>query len=423
MHLPKHNPGPPSTPALARIFWFGSATAICALVASAAWTLSANIEGRQTQSYSGVFESDTNAAPLVLPAGVALEKMLVLEGQYVEAGQKLARLDQALLRDLIHELHTSLALRKAEYACVVDTGSTTAGAQPLPEASPEAASPPDEKPSVATTAPQSETERDTLIRQCEAEKRVAHLAQQRLMHKRESLKRKSALAVQELLARAKTMPPTVEEILTLRAALERETLQSAVREIEFDIATLKATQDAERLAKLSGITADIKALEARLAETQALLSAPWLLAPANGQVTQLRSPPLATTSPEDQVLARLFDADATGYTAYFDLPATQAKYLPAGSAVRVSLAGGSIRARQAHGRIERTLYNSHLAQPTARVFVALDTAELDDASTAFLLATPRGTRSTLYVSQPAHSLQDVIRHGAGSVIQAFSAHE
>lgn len=412
MHLPKHKPGPPSTPALARIFWFGSATAVCALVASTAWTLSANIEGRQIQSYSGVFESDTNAVPLVLPAGVALEKMLVLEGQYVEAGQKLARLDQTLLRTLSQELQTSLALRQAEYACVRDAEATPATAQPLMEES-----------DATTPGLQSETERDALIEQCEAEKRVAHLAQKRLMHKRESLKRESALAVQELLARAKTMPAAVEDILTLRAALERETLQSAIREIEFDIATLKETLDAERLAKLSGITSDIKALEARLAETQALLSAPWLLAPTGGQVTQLRSFPLATTSPEDQVLARLFDADATGYTAYFDLPAAQAKYLPPGSAVRVSLASGSIRDRQAHGQIERTLYNSHLAQPTARVFVALDAAELDDASTAFLLATPRGTRSTLYVDQPAHSLQDVIRHATGSVIQAFSAHE
>lgn len=413
MQPPKLSLSPPRARVLRRPVWFLCALAWLSLSVFVAIEMARQVVAKQTQTFSGVLESQRTQVPLVLPAHVPLQTMLVAEGDHVTAGQKLARLDQASLRQLYQEASAALSLKEVERSCL-QTALYSQLQRPM--AVSQAATPGHSHLSDEYHNPAKL--KDRVVDRCEGKKRSDLIAQQRLLQKRDSLKRQSLLAVEELVARAETTSPAVQKVLKIRAALERETLQSAIREIEFDIAQLKQSTRSKRQDALALLDAEITHLKTRQAYVKTLLSAPWLHAPAAGKLTHLRSLRAGSSSPEDQILARIQQGDTNDHVAYFDMPAAQAKLLPSGMPVLVSIAGFSLYDRQTEGQIIRTLYNGDVTGSTARVFVALPPERFEDTFSATLLETAKGTRSTLHVTLGQRSLAEVLRQAATSTFTA-----
>lgn len=237
------------------------------------------------------------------------------------------------------------------------------------------------------------------------------------MHRRFSLQRESALAVHELVLRAKNTPQAVQKILMLRAALERETLNSVVRDVEFELADLIQSQEASRLQQLTALEADSAALHTRLLSLEEIATDPWLYAPQDGRIERLRRLLETATRAWNVTLAQIQTDAPNAYQARFVIPKSEAETLHVGDLLFVTLAGIPVPQNRFPARVQ-TIENTDTSVSNAsEVLVRLSTPnqQTQDA----LRTLPAGTRSSMQVDLPAQQLGSLLSAATNRLKSSF----
>ncbi|MFY0662034.1 MAG: hypothetical protein JXR15_16185 [Shimia sp.] len=390
MFRPKLDLRPPRSLNPLQVMWVLWAVLATALLTISAWAFATRFPVNAARVASGAFESQTPTVDVVLPADVTLAEVLITNGDQVTSGQKVARLDQTALHRLLHNLRRDIANTSAAVAC------WRAAGQPSPPGSPEA---------------------NTALQACQNTKRQELLAREQLLHRRESLQRETALAVRELVLRAENTPPAIRNILMLRAALERETLQSLVRDVEFELAQLVQTQEAGRLAQVVALEAQTAALQTRVIELEEIAAAPWLYAPQDGRIERLRRMPDTAARAWDVTLAQIHNASPAAYQARFVLSMSEADALRSGDPLHISLAG----IPHPHNRFPahvQSISSINVGDVAAReVLVRLSNP--GPQAQAALRTLPAGTRSTMQVELPMQRLGHILGSATERLLQSF----
>lgn len=390
MHRPKLDLPPPRSLNPLQWMWVLWALLATSLLVISAWAFAIRFPVQPARSVHGSFESQTPFADVVLPADVTLTELLIINGDQVAIGQKLAKLDQVALHELLRRLRQDLAENAATSACWRDPSL-----------------PPSPSGDALSTALQS----------CHNTKRHQQLAREQLMHRRHSLQRETALAVRELVLRAKNTPPEVQKILMLRAALERETLTSVVRDVEFELAGLIQSQESGRLQQLTALEAASTALHTRLLSLEEIAADPWLYAPQDGRIERLRRLPETAARAWDVTLAQIQTDAPTAYQARFVIPMSEADTLHVGDPLFVTLAGVPAPQNRFSARVQTIKRIDTSASNASEVLVRLSTPahQSQDA----LRTLPAGTRSSMQVDLPAQQLGGLLSAATDRLKNSF----
>ncbi len=316
---------PPRKSSVFGVVWVIWAVLACALLVASGWVFAKQVPLKDTRSFSGVFEAKPQTIDLILPAGVPLETLTIQAGDRVLKGQKIALFDQTQLRHRASQLRTQLTLNAKERACLLEVNETVI----LP-ATPDSA---------ATIATAHDLLSEAVSQRCANLHRRNALAGEKLLHQRNVMRAETALKVRELMQRAQATPASVQRVLTLRAALERESLLAAIRNLEFALALLVATQKTDILSRVDTLETHANALSDELVGVERHANAPWLIAPRGGKIARLRDVSGAAAHGTDVVLAQINASESTQFAAHFDLPADQARMLKADHRLWVRLSG------------------------------------------------------------------------------------
>lgn len=390
MFRPKLDLRPPRSLNPLQGMWVLWALLATSLLMISAWAFATRLPVQAARTVAGTFESKTPAVEVVLPADVALAELLIDNGDRVAAGQKLARLDQTALHTLLHSLRQELAINAQTNACWREAALPTA----------------------SSTEPF-----DTALRSCHNAKRQDQLAREQLMHRRESLKRETALAVRELVLRAENTPPSVRKILMLRAALERETLNSLVRDVEFELAQLVQTQEADRLAQVVALEVEAAALQTRVVELEEIAAAPWLFAPNDGRIERLRRLPESAARAWDVTLAQILTDAPDTYEARFVVPVSEAESLHVGDPLFVTLAGLPYPHNHFPAKIQAISPIETNGTSVREVHVRLTTPGPQTQNGLHDLSS--GTRSSMQVDLPAQRLGSILTGATDRLLRSF----
>ncbi|SMP28495.1 HlyD family efflux transporter periplasmic adaptor subunit [Shimia sagamensis] len=390
MHRPKLDLHPPRSLNPLQWMWVLWALLATSLLVISAWAFATRFSVQPARSVRGSFESQTPFVDVVLPADVTLSELLIINGDPVVVGQKLARLDQVALHELLDRLRQDLAENAAASTCWRD-------------------------PSLPPTS--SGETLSTSLQSCYNAKRRQQLAREQLMHRRHSLQRETALAVRELVLRAKNTPPAEQKILMLRAALERETLNSVVRDVEFELADLIQSQDASRLHELTALEADSAALHTRLLTLEEIAADPWLYAPQDGRIERLRRLPETAARAWDVTLAQIQTDAPNTYQARFVIPVSEADTLHVGDPLFVTLAGIPVPQNRFPARVQTIKSMDTSASNASEVLVRLSTP--DQQTLGILRTLPAGTRSSMQVDLPVQKLSSMLSAATDRMKRSF----
>ncbi len=371
--------------------WFLWAVLAAALLALSAWGFARHFPVYAARSHKGTFESHIESIDLEVPAGLPLKSVLIREGDRVEAGDILARFDQVTLHQRTFALRNAVKEAQALQACWREPPATAV---------------------LLTHDAQS-----TALARCRNRHRQDHLAREHLQYRRNGLRRETALAVQELISRAQNAPTSAQNILMLRAALERETLQSHIRAVEFDLALLIQQQEAARLREVARLETEIARLTSQLAALEDIARAPWLAAPRDGRIEHVRSLSHSSSGELPLTLAKIRIDSGQSYTARFVLPAAEAAALSPGDQLSVSLAGLPRFQTPVTGRIDE-LRPATPAHGRAETEVFLRFAPFSN-QTAITDQIPAGAQSTLSVELPVQSLAEILQGSAERLLTSF----
>lgn len=391
------------------LVWLGWATASCALLGVSAWSLSQHITITPTQRYSGTFVSQARTLPVVLPAGAVLQSVLAQDGDDVSKGQKLARYDRDAMVQHSIELSNQLALNRQHRWCLLQENTGT---------------PASEAPANSTDALSAEADlpldlrKESNLARCHNTHRLNRLTRDKLQQRRDSLRRKSALAVQELLARAALAKPSAQSVLKLRAAIEKEALEASIRELEFDLALLQETQRKTVLNEVQRLEQDALTIEAELTALSALIDAPWLISPGTGQLLRLRQLSPETASDTALTLAQIHQPQNKVFHAAITLPEEQAAQLKAGDHLPVRLLDMGKLQAQISGQIKQ-ITPAKDAATLAQVELELRPQETDHLLQSTLEDLPAGTHAAIEVTVPERSFTDILSGSAKTILQSF----
>lgn len=390
MYRPKLDLRPPRSLNPLQVMWVLWALLATGLLTISAWAFATRLPVHAARVAAGTFESQTPAVDVVLPADVTLAEILIANGDLVASGQKLARLDQTAVHRLLHDLRHDLASNAAAAACWRSSSQSD---------------------QVMTL------EVSTVLQACHTTKRQEQLAREQLLFRRESLQRETALAVRELILRAETTPSAVRNILMLRAALERETLHSLVRDVEFELAQLVQSQEAGRLAQVVALDVAATALHARVIELEEIAASPWLYAPQDGRIERLRRLPEKAARAWDVTLAQIHTDAPAAYQARFVVPVSEADALRVGSALQISLAG----IPQPHNRFPAKVQSITpiTVGDTAAREVLVRLSNTGPQTQAALRTLPAGTRSSMQVDLPMQRLGSILESATARLLQSF----
>ncbi len=394
------------------LLWLGWATTCTALLGASAWALATQITVLPTQHHLGAFESRISSVPLVLPAGLPIESVLAQDGDQVQAGQRLASFDLKALERRREELTNRLSLNRTHRQCLLHkTPKAPLSDRPIIEDAQSEPLRPDPAPLALR--------RDSTLLRCHNRHRLNQLARERLQHKRESLRRKTALSVQELLARAALAPSAFRPVLTLRAASEKEALASATREIEFDLAELKESQSEALWREIDALEMEALDIEAQLTQLNSYAENPWLLSPGTGRIHRLRKLDLTNPPQSGLVLAQILQPQDREFLITVDIPRAQAALMDVGDPLPIRLSGMGHVASQIAGTIEEISPGWDPSTDNALVQLALPRASLNIELLRLLDTVPDGARSSVEVSLPARKLGDILSGSVQATLTQF----
>jgi len=372
--------------------WLLWAVFACCLLAISAWGLASQIAVLPARTVTGSFEAQTPTVDVVIPAGLLVSDILVGDGDTVEKGQKLILFDQVALHRQLQDIRSEIAARESAVACWSNTYSHVSE-------------------NAATALPAQPQ-----LQNCQLTKQQEQLAQEQLMMRRISLKRETALAVRELVLRAENTPLAVRNILILRAALERETLNSVVRDVELELAQLITTQKEGHLRHKARLKDEIAALENRRTALEDRVVRPWLEAPATGELARLRQTPQNTTRGVPLTIAQIQTGRQKAFQAGFLVSPAEAAQLQEGQPLQVVLTGLPYPHNRLDAHIDAIQLTGDTSEPQVKVTVRL--APPPKVKTA-LYSLPNGTRSTMQVAMPPRSFTDLLSGAGMHLLQSF----
>lgn len=400
---------PPRRTSVFRVVWVIWATLACGLLVASGWVFAKQVPVLDTRQFSGVFEAKVKTVDLVLPAGVPLEMLSIQAGEHVNKGQKIAHFDQDKLRHSAAKLRSQLTLNALERACLLEVTTTA-----LPVS-------PDRAPTIVTAQDLSS---ETVFQGCDNLHRSNELAREQLLHRRDVMRAETALKLRELMQRTQATPAEIQRILTLRAALERETLMAAIRNIEFELALLVATQKSEILSRVDALETQATALSDRLFVVESHANAPWLVAPRSGEVARIRDVSGATAHGADVVLAQIEADEITQYTAHFDLPADQARLVKTGHGLWVRLSGLPLSTPPLPAYVTAVGHVTGQAfqAPHNRIYVQIGRPGVPlqpDTLSALKYLQPGAARSAMTLTLQDTRLSAVLQHSMKDLLHSF----
>lgn len=272
----------------------------------------------------GVLTPPENSIKVAAPRAGVVEEVLAQEGQFVKAGEALARLDDRDDRSAIESLEAQVAAARLEFE--------------------ERARLLDERRRLA------ETESDVLARQRQAEAlgiETLRADARRLARETErwelSLARKATLAAENALSQSE-----LEEAILTRDNSKTSEAQNATTIAQREMHLVQLARDAERAALVSAVETkkesiaqlegrrNLASLERQLAEARLRLSRTLIAAPADGVVHALALRGQGDVVAEGNLLCRLVPKEKS-LLAEVELPAADVGFVKVGQPVKVKL--------------------------------------------------------------------------------------
>lgn len=384
--------------------WCLWALSCIAVLMVAAALLASRISLTDSRQFRGSFEPLRSAVDIMLPAGIPVSELLVGEGDQVIVGQRLARLDASRLQQQIARLNLNLLLSATKRDCLLNRDSLRE--EDLPDM---------DLPGETQLALQ------TVLRDCHLIHRRNLLLRTRLIETRDTLKARAGLALRGLGADAAVPGNAPAQARALRLALESQRLDSALRQLDLELAATTIDQDVEILKQVSALQDQTATMQARLAILEPHLVNPWLIAPENGQIKRLRPLSGQSSFAADIALLRLKTRDRRVFEARADLPALQSAPLRTGDHVAIRLSGLALTMPAIDGVIAAVDDSPGTAaqQRMTRVTVHIAPSGIQDPflrdAVSTLLSTGQG-RSTIRLSPARMSLLERL----GRAVQSLS---
>lgn len=279
----------------------------------------------------GQLRANRNPIAITLPAGIALDEILVNRGDLVKAGQTVATIDQDAVRAAVNRLENETAALVLERRCLLDP-SVFEGMEPV------AFDALDEMEQLIGIALRS-------CRDLEADGQYerALIVEDRLalMEKREELlKKQSELIVVAGLGEA---PPNDNAVLV--AALQIQLEINDIRldenflrsEIEYITRSIEAAR-LTRLRQLSNIIAENTDLLGRL---NAALRTPRLQSPRNGQVQRVRAMRRGDSVMSSTDIIEISDEEQQNFEVTFNVSYDNSDTFEIGQMLNVQPVGGA----------------------------------------------------------------------------------
>ncbi len=392
MHRPRLDLPPTRQRIAPQGIWLLWAIFASSLLVISALGLAGQIAVLPERTVTGRFEAQTPTVDLVVPSGLKVSEILVEDGDTVEKGQRVILFDQVALHRHLQHIRSEISARESALECwsttdayVWENGAT---APPVP--------------------PQVQT--------CQLAKQQERLAQEQLMMRRTSLKRETALAVHELVSRAENTPHAVRRILLLRAALERETLNSVVREVEFELAQLLTLQKEGHVQHKTRLKDEIAALENQKTALEDRTVRPWLEAPVKGQLARLRQAPQNMARGMPVTIAQIQTDQQKAFQAEFLVSSLDAVHLQRGQTLQVVLTGLPYPNNRIDAHIQAIQSAGDTSAPQTKVTVRLTPPPKVMAA---LQSMPNGTRSTIHVTMSPQKLTDLLHGASRHLMQSF----
>lgn len=302
--------------------WFFWALFASSLLVLSCALFADRITFADSRQFHGVFTPSQDTIDLLLPADVLLTEVVVQEGDIVAKSQRLAVFDQTRLMQRAAELRGDHLANTLQRDCLLNKEAL-------------------HEPDFAAIVNQQETRLSvqTALRSCRILHQENSLARHRLLERRSNLQTRSALAFQELLMRAQRTDDDVRQILKLRAALERQGIETEIREIELDLATTITRQEAQLVTQVTSLKQQAQRLQETIVKLENFAKNPWMTAPQPGRIARVRPLQPNQIFASDTVLVQLEMNQRDTHSTHIDIPWIQARSLETGDAVSVRLAG------------------------------------------------------------------------------------
>ena len=305
--------------------WSGAFLAICFGLNVLA---TRHIEGFQfprSDEYLGSMKSSAKPVAVEIPAGAAVEELLVRSGDKIRRGQTLASLDKHAITQALAEVEKAKADNEALLACLssVNEGGKKAGFPPDMNADSVAVRPMH----CQELADQSKKARQRFEAQISKTETDISIIE-RYFQRAASLKRLNG---------ADTTDAELDRLLAL--SLTRSSLKERLRDIE-------AEQSEEAFAILQRKSELILETERGLREQQrrvthlnALLSSPRIQSPVSGKVIRLRRVPLGQAVQAPTEIISILPQQEVGYQVAFVLPHNKDPMIQVGQVLRLKAVG------------------------------------------------------------------------------------
>ncbi|WP_372886674.1 HlyD family efflux transporter periplasmic adaptor subunit [Shimia sp.] len=391
MTAPAADLAPPRSLRAAPWLWCGWALLCTLVLVAAAAILSHRVGFADLHRYPGALAPRAGQTDVVLPAGIPVAGLLVAEGEPVTAGQRLVLLDEDRLRQRIEGLERALMLAAARRDCLLG--------QPVPKAA-----------DLPGTGLDADTDTDTgralqaALEECTLIHRRNLLRRRQLIESRDALRQRAGLALQGLGALAPAPPDALSaRARALRLTLEKQRLDSALRQLEIALAVLVVDQDLALLREVAALQEHSARKAAELAALERHAAQPWLIAPDSGRVRRLRPLSGQSSFAADMTLLQLGHEDRDTFEARVEVPAPQAGQMRIGDPVAIRLSGLALTMPPVAGTVARLEDSPGRAAPERMMRVTVEIAPgriadplLREAVTA-LLEAGRG-RATIALS-------------------------
>ncbi|MCX7560504.1 biotin/lipoyl-binding protein [Sulfitobacter sp. F26204] len=294
------------------------------------------------QTYQGALVPAADPVPIILPAGVTLEAVLVTEGDHVDAGQTLATLDREKIKERLEDLDRGILVAGITRECLHHDSRET----PLEDLLPN------------DLSQETRLAAESSLGACHDLHARAEVAQDRIAAERRVLQDQLDVATKHNRLLLQIRPQTdAQKIRQVEAAIA---LASRMNSFEARLTTLTLDERSQQLEtnvdlrnRMDKIMQEIEADIMERAQLSLLLNAPRLLAPVAGTIHRLRPIALGTQARASVPIMKVLSDSATQYLVHFTVPRPRVAHLPPGTPVSMLIRRMTDRPFRLHGQVTK----------------------------------------------------------------------
>lgn len=372
------------------VVWLLLPSLALALVIGIGLSIIARADIASYHTFVGDLRPDTEPTELILPAGAALQTLLIRPGDLVEQGQTLALLDKDSMQRHLQSMNATLADAVVLRRCLQSAHGTSLATAAANEPGVIVAS----QDGHASPGP-GEIECDAIIHTAEALRRGLRAKKSHYAEQAKVIERYLRFLTKErgTETRAEAQSRVQQAVA---AELARNHLRLLVQAVDDERANLEQDLAEKMLERISELDAQILQHQDQIARLTRHIEMPRLLAPISGAVIRLRPTPKSVVNTETTQIAEIRADNQLGYAARFSAPIHMAEALTPGTAVTLSFLSGRLLAPKMQGEVSH-LETGHHERVVVHIKLSAESVNLLDSPDAGIALRGRNTAAQISV--------------------------